>query len=143
MSFGIQLKPIGLPKILKDLGQKYPKAAEKMMADALAESALIVHSHAVKSIQAHQSSGATYGKHTASKPGFPPNSDTGELIKSIQFDVEKDKALVGTNLVRGAWLEFGTENIAPRPWLFPALRQNLAKIQKIFEAAAKAIKGEI
>jgi phage gpG-like protein len=139
MSFSVQFKAIGLPKLLKELSKNLPEDAQKRMHDALAEAAMMVHSTAVKSIQAHESIGERYGNHFASKPGFPPNSDTGVLAKSIQFVVEKDRALVGTNLRRGAWMEFGTENVAPRPWLFPALMKNVKDIQRVFEKAAKKI----
>lgn len=138
--FSVAFKPIGLARVVSKLNSITP-AADKAAGDALAESALLVHSTAIKSIQAHQSRGITYGKHTASAPGSPPNTDTGDLVRSIAFNVDSSKltAEVGTNLRTGAWLEFGTANIAPRPWLFPAFRDNLQKIQKIFAAVAKEV----
>jgi len=142
MSFSVSFKPINLDKIIKQL-EKVPEKQDKALVEALGTSVLMVHSTAVKSIAEHQSSGATYKRgsveHTASKPGFPPNSDTGNLIKGIRWDVNSSKVVgvVGTNVKYGAWLEFGTKDIAPRPWLLPAYIKNLKNIMSNFEAAVK------
>ncbi len=68
--------------------------------------------------------------------------DTGELAGSIAneggngvFRIEQSEngisVLVGTKVVYGIYLEFGTVNMPPYPWLFPALE---AKRQEIIEA---------
>lgn len=139
MSFSVSFKPINLDKILKRLDGLGGKA-DKALMQALGEAAILIHSTAVKSIQSHQSSGIKYGNHTASKPGFAPNTDTGSLVKSIGFEVDasKNQAVVGTNLDYGAWLEFGTRDIAPRPWLLPAFRKNLRAVRALFTNAARA-----
>jgi hypothetical protein len=38
---------------------------------------------------------------------------------------------VGTNLKYGAHLEFGTQNMAPRPWLSTAFKLAIKNIDKI------------
>jgi len=138
MSFAIAFKPIGLSSLVKKLETITPKQ-NKALSLALGESAVLIHGEAVKSILAHKSSGITYGKHTASKEGYPPNSDTGMLVKSIQFDVnyEKITAQIGTNLNYGLWLEFGTKDMGERPWLRPAFLKMLPKISKIMIRASK------
>ena len=125
----INISVLNIEKLFKKL-EKIPEKQNKVLQDALAEGVIMVHSHAVKSITAHQSSGITYGKHTASKEGFPPNSDTGQLVKSIGWEIDASKliATVGTNLLYGAWLEFGTKNMGARPWLYPAYKANEKKI---------------
>jgi HK97 gp10 family phage protein len=125
-----------LNKVLKAIESK-ATAIEKNTAQALAESAILVHGTAVKSIQSHQSKGITYGKHTASKPGNPPNTNLGGLIKSIDWETDGELAKVGTSLNYGAWLEYGTKNIEARPWLGPAYQKNLPKIIKLFTNAVK------
>ncbi len=68
--------------------------------------------------------------------------DTGELAGSIAdeggngvFRIEQSEngisVLVGTKVVYGIYLEFGTSRMPPYPWLFPALE---AKRQEIIEA---------
>lgn len=89
--------------------------------------ALKIHELAVKSIS-NISQGRNYPrgkdkKHTASKPGDPPNVDTGDLIQSVQVDpVDEITFLVGSNLEYAPHLEFGTREMAARPWLLPAVR---------------------
>lgn len=72
-----------------------------------------------------------------SPEGSPPNTDTGRLVQSIKVEREGNGFLVGTNLKYGAWLEFGTLNSNPRPWLSRALANATKKIKDIREAAYK------
>lgn len=138
MSFEVSFKPIGLSKITKRLSELEP-LQRKELKIALGESVLAVHGDAVKSILEHQSSGEVYGKHTASKPGFAPNSDTGRLVRGIDWTVDESTLTgqVGTNVKYGAWLEFGTKDMEPRPWLLPAFKKNLKNIKKIMTQAVK------
>lgn len=71
----------------------------------------------------------------ASNPGDPPNSDTGRLVQSIKFDFQKSGQIgrVGSNLKYAAYLEFGTENMAPRPWLSTAVEAVNKEVPQIFE----------
>lgn len=124
-------------------GKKFEAAIKKLekthqvkMDLAVAEGAMIIHGEAVRSIQAHMSKGITYGNHTASKPGYPPNTDTGRLVQSISVEKRKDMEwAVGTNNLVGVWMEFGTKNIAPRPWLSRAFVKTSKKVQAIIEKA--------
>lgn len=53
--------------------------------------------------------------------------DTGRLRSSITWSLEQDGrglyALVGTNVVYAAYVEFGTRFMAAQPFLRPALRE--------------------
>lgn len=66
-----------------------------------------------------------------SPAGTPPNTDTGRLVQSIQVARDGDAYKVGTNLMYGAYLEFGTQDMAPRPWLSIALKIASKKISQI------------
>jgi HK97 gp10 family phage protein len=138
LSFNVDFKIEGLGKLQKQLAN-ISENQRKEMKISLGESVLLVHSEAVKSIMAHKSSGYTYGKHTASKPGYPPNSDTGRLVRSINWEVDDSKlvGLVGTNLKYGAWLEFGTKDMEARPWLSPAFKKNIKMIVKLITKGVK------
>lgn len=120
---------------MKDLESK----ARKEIEDAVAAGTLAIHAEAVRSINAHMSSGATYGKHTASKPGNPPNTDTGVLVKSIEFEIDKQnlEGIVGTNLKYGVDLEFGTSKMEARPWLSRAFKVKAEEITKAFNEAVR------
>ncbi len=67
-------------------------------------------------------------RHTISREGDAPNSDTGFLIERIHMlhDKGSQVAEVGTNVTYGATLET-TQN---RPWLVPAKDAAMAGFQK-------------
>ena len=145
MKFSAEIK--GVDSLLKKLA-RVPKNVDKSVFDALAAGTLKIHGDAIKSIQAQQSKSRKEVRYDptrivdVSAPGHPPNSDTGRLVKSIGFDLDSQKLAgrVGTNLKYGAWLEFGTQTMAPRPWLSPAFRRNLEEIKdQIAEAFAEGI----
>lgn len=69
----------------------------------------------------------------ASREGEPPRTRLGNLRASIDRE-SKDDGLtqrVGTSFKYGFWLEWGTVKMKPRPWLRPALRNNLDKITEL------------
>ena len=86
------------------------------------------------SIQQHQSKGRTYGKHTASVAGNPPNSDTGFLASNIFMVLDADKlgGAVESRADYSGFLEFGTSKMGARPYLQPALEENRPKIRRMF-----------
>lgn len=132
MSFGVSVTRKG-----KGF-QRASKAAEKGMDHALEDATLALHRHAVRGIM-KQSQGEKQTRYspkrsvTASKPGDPPNVDTGVFVKSVKFEFRDDSGFVGTNDKRGPWLEFGTKNMAARPWLSSAVVSARREMQKIFK----------
>jgi HK97 gp10 family phage protein len=113
-------------------------------------STLLIHEYAVKIIQ-QVGDGTPQIRYSpkrvvnVSKPGDPPNSDTGRLVQSIKFDFKKAGLIgrVGSNLRYAAHLEFGTLNMDPRPWLSEAVSQTSNEVADIFneqtELAIKAV----
>lgn len=79
----------------------------------------------------------------ASKPGNPPNADTGRLMQSIKVERDGKATLVGTNLRYGAHLEFGTKDMEPRPWLSVALAKVAGRLIEIYEIAYKNVLGNL
>ena len=86
----------------------------------------------------------TYGKkgHHPSLPGNPPAVDTGTLRRSVTYQVDENELVgyVGSNLKDppyGAYLEFGTSRMKPRPWLKPATEKSMEKIKEIMAGAVK------
>lgn len=63
----------------------------------------------------------------SSEPGSYPFSKSGELSKSIFAEVERVgsgvQGAVGTQEIKGYYLEFGTESMRPRPWLVPSFEE--------------------
>lgn len=133
-----------LQENMRALAKKYGQAT----AEGLVASGNIVRSEAIKSIQAKSpgntvtrttASGNEY-EHTASRPGDAPNTDTGALVKSIQVEVTPSGVYVGSNIEYAASLEFGTAQMAARPWLHPALMKSKEVIKKILKGKIKNVK---
>jgi len=83
-------------------------------------------------------------KHIASSPGNPPAIDSGELIRSIFYDVRKTEMEVEVGNLAGApygrFLEEGTEKMEARPWLAPAVDEcKKGIINKVGETAFSII----
>ncbi|MFQ6016773.1 MAG: HK97 gp10 family phage protein [Kiloniellaceae bacterium] len=78
-----------------------------------------------------------------SAPGEPPRKRTGRLQDSIAAEVGPSglSARVGTDLVYGAHLEFGTRDMAARPWLLPAFADLRPRIKaRIARAVRDALR---
>ncbi len=126
------LEEAGVQSLMAKL-KKLSEAVRAPIQKAIVTSAMLIANDARASMP--QSRGGatrtiyrdgTQVTHTASAEGEPPAVDTGELVSNVIFDVDEDGmgADVGTNVLHGAYMEFGTPTIAPRPWLFPAFERN-------------------
>lgn len=138
----------GFEKIKKRFEKISPEINDAVWLE-LSAGVLAIHADAVKSIQAQGSKlydAVRYGpKRTVrvSKPGEPPNTDTGRLVRSIGFDLDKSRLTgrVGTNLEYGKILELSPRPQVRRPWLAPAYKRHVDKIVKAIEQAFhKAVK---
>ena len=117
------------PKYAK-VEAKYASVVKNIIASGVQDTMNI----AKTSIQQHQSKGRTYGKHTASVAGNPPNSDTGFLASNIFMVLDADKfgGAVESRADYSGFLEFGTSKMGARPYLQPALEENRPKIRRMF-----------
>ena len=127
----------GIEEVQRNLA-RLADAYGKAVADALVVSGNEVRNTAIRSIQEKSSGrtvtrsragGSTY-EHVAAAAGSAPNTDTGRLVQSVQVDITDDSVFVGSTLEYAPWLEFGTRNMLPRPWLNPALEANRRSIIK-------------
>lgn len=63
--------------------------------------------------------------------GSVPGIRSGTLRRSIQrSNLENHSIEVGTNKKYGYWLEYGTTDMAARPWLYKSLNLAAAEMQK-------------
>ena len=60
---------------------------------------------------------------------------TGTLSRSIHAEAESDGVLVGTDVSYAKYVEQGTARMKGRPYLQPALNENLTKIQNQVQKA--------
>ena len=110
--------------------------------DRMKEAVIAVRNQTLETLSGSRS-GRTYKvpgtqrTYTASSPGQPPAQATGELRQSIQFSVGSEGkdviGVVGTNKIQGKMTEFGTVNMAPRPWLRISFEKTEGKIKDIFK----------
>ena len=123
------------------LGEQMEQAAE----EGVFITAQDVRTYAIKSIQ-EQSPGRVVTRsrqgggvypHVAAAEGEAPNTDTGKLVSSIAAEKTGNAEYeVGTNIDYGEFLEMGTVNMRPRPWLIPALNARSDNLLKNIEKAA-------
>jgi len=116
---------------------QFADTLNRQMKNRMTRACQKVQGKAVDLIRNPSSGGRTYKRggvtHMASPPGAPPNADTGQLMKSIAYQVSGDgtEGVIGTPLTYGLLLEMGTSRMAPRPWLQPALDQSRDEVKKI------------
>jgi hypothetical protein len=110
--------PPGLREHLRRLQRLSGPEIIRAAGAAVYESADAIRAEAFRSISAGSVSGAG---HVASAPGEPPNRDTGELQSKLE-NVETGPltAEVRSNAEYAATLEFGSSNVAARPYMRPA-----------------------
>lgn len=129
----------GLKELIKKLNRS-PQIIEKVNQNIVKKSLLIIHTNAIKLLKSNDDGAAQIRYNpkrvvNVSKEGEPPNSDTGELIKSVLFEYDSSNVtgFVGTNKKYGKHLEFGTKKMRARPWLSVAYFNALEKIEKLIE----------
>ena len=119
--------------------KEYVEESDKGVESAIKITALAIAGDAIKSIQRGAKTGKKYKRgsktHTASAPGEAPATDSGNLVARIGVEISPGVAYVGTDEEYGFYLEFGTMNLAERPWLRPAREKNRALFNKRIKAA--------
>ena len=130
-------------KELRNKLRNMPKELEAEMRKVVEAGAMLVRNDAIKSIQDGKKTGRVYKRgnieHRASAPGEAPASDTGRLVAAITYDMDDRKPIA---YVRAATeyakrLEFGTVEVAARPFLLPAVKKNEKKIEAAYKRKAK------
>ena len=58
---------------------------------------------------------------------------TGRLQNSISHAVQGDTVYIGTNVEYGPYVEFGTRNQRPQPYLTPAATQHTDEYKRIIQ----------
>lgn len=104
-------------RALEQLIRTNPATAD----DALAASALAILAEIQQSFNTSPA-GRTYGRHTASTAGHPPNVDTGALRASMRTERRgKLHYEIMDGVAYGVLLELGTSRMAARPFMTPVM----------------------
>ena len=117
----------------------------RLVGKALFAGGEMIRTEARVSISRGSASGHSGGKHqhVPSRPGEPPNFDTGWLAGSIEV-VQPDPILVEVGALAhyAAPLEFGTSKMAARPFMRPARDAKRKEVQALVQKAMnRAVKG--
>lgn len=142
------IKMTGTRQLLNNI-KRMSADAEKIERDSVYLTANAIKNHAVKSIQEvskgrygdYEKQGGGIGQRWFSAKGSPPNTDTGHLQRSINIEpLQPQKTMyVGVNADYGVWLEFGTRNMAPRPFMQPAIDANEDTLRNLVAAKYKEL----
>lgn len=128
---------------------RFTADAKKEIAAGLFASGLKIEETAKLSILQGSKTGREYRRrsvvHKASAPSEAPASDTGRLAASIQTTAKDNGMTVevaaGTGIVDYAvHLEYGTRNMAERPFMRPALKN---ETDFIYNRMKKAVKRAV
>ena len=138
----------GAAELLAEL-RSFGIDVDRELSAAVMGTAQNIRTKAIKSIQRPPKTGATYQKtkpkrrHVASAPGQAPATDTGRLAGDIKADISGKRAEVYTDLEYAAPLEFGTRNMAARPFMLPAMESEREawnrRIRRVIDEAVKGI----
>jgi hypothetical protein len=75
-----------------------------------------------------------------SKPGMPPNSQTGTLRRSHAWELNRPRvARYGVGVKYGPWLQHGTDRMAARPWLLIPIQRHRQRLNQRFTRSAVAV----
>lgn len=131
-----------------DGGDKHIGRLKKLSGEAVIRIAGAIVYEGADTIKAEAqrliSAGAVSGKnHVPSRPGEPPNYDTGVLSSHIEARRTGPlTAEVASEAPYAAALEFGTSKMAARPYMRPARDNKIEQVRKRFaenmEKLAKA-----
>lgn len=126
----ISMKVTKRNKKYRSVSNEYDKLTKQIISMA----GQMVRNTAVKSIQSSSGGGRTYGNHTASAEGQPPNTDTGFLASNIFaiYDADKLGCDIESRADYSEYLEFGTKDMSARPFMQPALEENRPKIKSMY-----------
>lgn len=141
-------------KSVMDALSRLDAQATNEVRDVINSTAQNIRNTAIRSVKNSPANGRVYkrgaGSHTASSGGNPPRTDTGRLASSIAVvtdDLASNlEAEIGAYVDYAAHLEYGTRNMSARPFMFPALEQNMkgyvSKMKQVLQRALARTKAK-
>lgn len=137
----LQVEIDGLSQLTRQLADLVGDA-EAVMTETITRVVTDTRANAVQGIQRGPATGAVRRDGSrASAPGQFPMSDTGRLANSVEFNLPTAGRLtgeVGTNVIYGRYLEFGTSRMAARPWLLPSFEKAKVGVEARLKKAIEA-----
>lgn len=133
-----------LRRISKELERSTDKVTDRV-GFILAKGANTIRNDIVNSMFRDAKTGRKYKRgrktHQASAPGETPAVDTGELARSIVYEIRRNGLEIEIGAEAGApyakWLEEGTNKMEARPFLQWFVDWNMPRINKDIERTMK------
>lgn len=150
MALTVEIKDLN--KTLRKIGQNLNKAGQKLTGEL--DKVLFIGGNDIRNdiilsmVPGRRTtgpSGIIYKRgnisHQASAPGEAPAVDTGQLLRTILFEAGNNTLEVGSagGAPYSEFLEDGTKNMEPRPFLQPAVDKNTKKITENIMLAGKGL----
>lgn len=124
-----------------DMTPEFLNRARTEVEKAIARSTIRVEREASRLVNQHAGPTKMNPDRPASQPGEPPHKRTGTLARSLDSETYRKGGQffgrMGTNLLYGRFLELGTQRMAPRPYLRPALDVNRKRIVEDIKQAGR------
>ena len=120
---------------------KREKITEKQILKLIQRGVDIVESEVIVGLHGGPKTGEVYSRrtvvHKASAAGEYPATDTGFLASNISSSLDRKRKIgrVTSSAAYSKHLEYGTKNMAARPFMHPSLEKNRRKILGWFKSA--------
>lgn len=138
----IAIHEYGIDELLRRVNSMADPGQARATRRKMLRAGIKVIERHTKNLMVGQRSGRVYrlrgGKeHQASAPGEVPAVEVGNLKGSLRIlEVTDDYASFGTSVSYAADLEFGTRNMAARPYLRPAAENSVQDVEQAMTAVA-------
>ena len=124
----------GSKELLRKLGRLDATLRGPIVNQALTAGAMVIETQAKLLLMSGTQTGEWYKHgnvwHQSSAAGEPPATDTGHLANSIStYSLSREQVAVSVGAEYGVFLEYGTSKMEPRPFMRPAVYDNLPKIE--------------
>ena len=138
----ITIQEYGIDELLRRVNSMADPTQARATRRKMLRAGIRVIEQNTKNLLEGQRSGRIYrlrgGKeHQASAPGESPAVDIGNLKSSLRvLEVTDDSASFGTGVEYAAHLEFGTRNMAARPYMRPGAENSHDEVERVMVAVA-------
>lgn len=132
----INVEMDGLNELIGQINRR-EAGSDDLLIDVITDAVTDTQAFAVAGLKSGPATGRVYEKynprrtHRASAPGEYPMTDTGQLQSNIGIVLPtpgRIEGKVGTDIMHGRYLEFGTSKMAARPWLLRSFERAKAGI---------------
>ena len=125
----------GMHKAFNDIGKDLVATSKKMILSKDKTGKVYYDVSYVSTAGKNAGKSRVKKTHRASAPGQAPANLSGRLYKSLGYTIQGGKEIsFGNKAPYAAKLEFGGDNVLPRPYLLPSINANKKNIEQHFKS---------